>query len=54
MGLSLDFAELEHGIDDTHHVADGYRADVLLRWGDPLFADAPAFDPGALSAQAQS
>ena len=54
MGLSLDFAELKHGIDETHHVADGYRADVLLRWGDPLFADAPAFDPGALSAQAQS
>ena len=52
--LTLDFDELEHGIDDTHHVADGYRADVLLRWGDPLFADAPPFDPHNLTAAAQA
>jgi len=53
-GLSLDFTELNHGIDETHHVANGYRADVLLRWGDPIFADAPAFDPSALTAAGQS
>ena len=50
----LNFPELKHGIDETHHVADGYRADILLRWGDPLFADAPAFNPTALSPAAQA
>lgn len=39
------FDELDAGVDETHHIADGYDADVLLRWGDPIFADAPAFDP---------
>ena len=40
-------------MDETHHIAEGYRADVLLRWGDPLFADLPAFDPRQQSAAAQ-
>jgi len=39
------FDEISHGVDETHHVAEGYDADVLVRWGDPLFADSPAFDP---------
>ena len=30
---------------DSVIVPDGYRAQVLLRWGDPLFADAAALDP---------
>jgi hypothetical protein len=41
----FDFAEVEAGVDQTHHVAEGYRANILLRWGDPLFADSPPFDP---------
>ncbi|GBD50094.1 PhoX family protein [Methylopila sp. Yamaguchi] len=49
----FDFKEIEAGIDETHHVADGYDADVLLRWGDPLFPDAPAFDPLAQTAEKQ-
>ncbi|AZO40413.1 PhoX family phosphatase [Mesorhizobium sp. M7D.F.Ca.US.005.01.1.1] len=53
-GSAFAFDELEAGIDDKHHVAPGYDADVLLRWGDPLFADSPDFDPTKQSAQAQS
>ncbi len=51
---SFVFDEIEHGVDETHHVAPGYDADILLRWGDALFADSPAFDPQAQSAEAQS
>ncbi|MFQ6550096.1 PhoX family protein [Aestuariibius sp. 2305UL40-4] len=47
------FDELAWGNDETHHIAEGYRADVLLRWGDPITADAPAFDPLNQSAEAQ-
>ncbi|HWM31586.1 MAG TPA: PhoX family phosphatase [Methyloceanibacter sp.] len=49
----FDFEEVAAGVDGTHHVALGYRAQVLLRWGDPLFVDAPAFDPLKQSAAAQ-
>ncbi|UCI30877.1 PhoX family protein [Mesorhizobium sp. B4-1-4] len=53
-GSAFRFDELEAGIDDKHHVAPGYDADVLLRWGDPLFADSPEFDPTKQSAEAQA
>ncbi|MGH6860050.1 MAG: PhoX family protein [Phyllobacterium sp.] len=39
------FDEIEAGIDEKHHVAAGYDADILLRWGDGLFPDSPEFDP---------
>ena len=52
-GDSFRFAELASGIDEDHHVAEGYDAKPLLRWGDPLFTDAPAFDPLRQSVQAQ-
>jgi uncharacterized protein len=42
---TFNFREIEAGVDETHHVAEGYDAKVLLRWGDPLFSDAPEFDP---------
>ncbi len=48
-----DFDELAAGNDERHHVANGYEANILLRWGDPVFADAPAFDPSNQSAAAQ-
>ena len=51
---AFSFTEVEAGIDETHHVAEGYDADVLLRWGDGLFADAPEFDPANQSAAAQA
>lgn len=50
---AFSFTEVEAGVDATHHVAEGYDADVLLRWGDALFADSPAFDPMAQTSAAQ-
>src|SRR5262249_11864961 len=47
------FKELEAGSDPDHHVAEGYDADILIRWGDPVLPDAPAFDPRAQTAAAQ-
>ena len=51
---AFSFDELEAGVDDKHHVAPGYDADVLLRWGDPIFTDAPEFDPANQTAEAQA
>jgi uncharacterized protein len=44
-GSSLTFAESGRFLDETHHVAPGYNVRTLVRWGDPLHADAPAFNP---------
>jgi secreted PhoX family phosphatase len=50
---SFGFAELVAEVDDTHHVAAGYKADVLIRWGDPIIAGGPEFDVNQQSAEAQ-
>jgi uncharacterized protein len=50
---SLQFAEIPHGYDDKLHVAEGYEAQILLRWGDKVAADAPAFDPMGQTAAGQ-
>jgi secreted PhoX family phosphatase len=49
----LTFAELTRIYDQTHHVAPGYDANILIRWGDPIAQDV-AFDPGAVTAESQS
>jgi secreted PhoX family phosphatase len=51
---AFSFSEVEAGVDANHHVAEGYDADVLLRWGDRLFPDAPEFDPTKQTAEAQA
>ncbi len=49
----LTFPELPHGMTETHAVADGYEVQTLIRWGDPVMADAPALDPLNQTAEAQ-
>ncbi|MFQ5460188.1 MAG: PhoX family phosphatase, partial [Anaerolineae bacterium] len=49
----LTFSPIGRYSDDRIHVAAGHRATPLIRWGDPLFSDAPAFDPAVLTAAAQ-
>lgn len=50
----FNFKEVTAGVDEKHHVAEGYNAEVLLRWGDPLFADSSEFDPRAQTAEKQA
>ena len=54
VGPQLRFQGSHRGRDEKHHVAEGYNAEVLLRWGDPLFADSPEFDPRAQTAEKQA
>jgi secreted PhoX family phosphatase len=53
-GSTLGFEEIAHGADENHHVARGYNADVLIRWGDPVAANAPAFDPARQTPASQA
>lgn len=52
-GGQLTFTESGRFLDAQHHVAPGYDVRTLIRWGDPLHADAPAFDPQNQTAAAQ-
>nr|WP_111299737.1 PhoX family phosphatase [Paracoccus saliphilus] len=52
-GSAFDFPEVTAGVDADHHVAEGYDADVLIRWGDKVLADAPEFNPANQSEAAQ-
>ncbi|WP_332718394.1 PhoX family protein [Pelagibacterium mangrovi] len=53
-GSAFSFTEVTAGVDADHHVAEGYNADVLLRWGDAVTNGAPEFDPTAQTAEAQA
>ena len=41
----LGFAQVAANSLDTVTVPDGFNWQVLVRWGDPLWSDVPAFDP---------
>ncbi|MGQ0672408.1 MAG: PhoX family protein [Hyphomicrobium sp.] len=51
---SFDFPELAVTTDETHHVAAGYDAQVLIRWGEPMLPGTPDFDPEGQTAEAQA
>lgn len=51
---NLGFSEIPHRLDWQHHIPDGYTADLLLRWGDPLEALAGDFSPGKLDPKEQA
>ena len=50
---SLTFEEIPHGVGKDVRVAPGYGAHILIRWGDKVTADAPAFDVDHQTAAAQ-
>lgn len=50
---STTFKEVPQVLDTMHHVAEGYDTQVLIRWGDAVVKDAPAFDPMKQSTAAQ-
>lgn len=51
---TLGFQELRHGLAQTEQVAEGYEVQTLIRWGDPVLADAPDFQPGRTNPQQQA
>jgi uncharacterized protein len=50
----IKFSPIALSREDSIGVADGYKTSVLIRWGDPVEAGAPAFNPEGLTAQAQA
>ncbi len=50
---SLRFTSPPHTIAHYQQVSPGHRAQVLIRWGDKVLRDAPAFDPRQQHAEAQ-
>jgi uncharacterized protein len=51
---ALTFSQITQGKQDFIVVPVGYASSVLIRWGDPLFPDAPPFDPNNQTAEAQA
>lgn len=49
----ISFEELPNRLSKNHAVAPGHDTQVLARWGDPVAADAPAFDPKSQTTDSQ-
>ncbi|MBB6416068.1 PhoX family phosphatase [Streptomyces sp. AK010] len=50
----LRFAPVAPNTADAVTVPDGYRQNVVIRWGEPILRGAPAFDPEKQTAKAQA
>lgn len=53
-GDGLGFEAVPPSTEDRILLPEGYRADLLVAWGDPVRPEAPVFDPKAQSAAAQA
>jgi hypothetical protein len=51
---SFTFKEIAHSLDDRDHLPEGYESQLLIRWGDKVVADAPAFDVNKVTAKSQA
>lgn len=51
---TFDFPEVVAGSNERHYVADGYLAEVLIKWGDKVERDAVAFDVAKQTPEAQA
>ena len=52
--FALGFESIQGSNEDAVIVPPGYESQVIIRWGDPLFPTAPAFDLNNQTAGAQS
>lgn len=50
----LRFTPVAPNTADAVTVPDGYRQNIVIRWGDPILRGAPAFDPEHQTAAAQA
>ncbi|MFQ6329575.1 PhoX family protein [Nocardia sp. CWNU-33] len=54
VGTGTGFTAVAPNKEDAIVIPEGYEQSVVIRWGDPLFADAPAFDFEKQTAAAQA
>ena len=50
---TIGFTEIKHALIEGHEVAPGYSTQMIIRWGDAMFPDSPAWNPRAQTAAAQ-
>jgi secreted PhoX family phosphatase len=51
---AVGFVPLHHSTEDALHVPAGYAQHIVIRWGDPVLVDTPAFDPDGQSSAKQA